>query len=571
MSFRPAWTGPEGIRVYCEALSFGLRDALRRQVRALRDTLSSPFDIVGASEREVAPPEVGVSWRWDPAAGSVQLEPRVQLAEGRVESLPAVKLDAEALSGPQRKCLFSFQAAEGEVKAATAGVLREEPTLDTDRIVRRFAAGETLHVLGRLVGEDGGAVWSVVLWKDEVTGEERNLFAMELAVVPPDPAAVEAALGLSFADRVAVQLGLEPFMGPGSVGQRANGIFGSRTRSALRSWQQDLGVESTGYLTREQADALVAAGGEARAARDRDATAFASARRADTVEGYDEYLSSYPDGLHAGDARRLRDAAAARDRIRIGEKFRDCPHCPEMVAVPSGSFTMGSPSSEEDRQDDEGLQRRVTIGAPFAVGVYEVTFAEWDACVSGGGCGGYRPDDEGWSRSGHPVINVSWEDARSYVSWLSGETGKPYRLLSESEWEYAARGGTTARYWWGNAIGRNRANCDGCGSRWDDDRTAPVGRFSPNEFGLHDVHGNVWEWVEDCWHDGYEGAPADGSAWLSGQGGDCSSRVLRGGSWYDDPENLRSASRTSSLTEERSSYDGFRVARAVPEVRTPAP
>ena len=225
--------------------------------------------------------------------------------------------------------------------------------------------------------------------------------------------------------------------------------------------------------------------------------------------------------------------------------FRDCPHCPEMVVVRPGSFMMGSPPSEEDRWDNEGPQHRVTIGAAFAVGVYEVTFSEWEACASAGGCGGYRPHDQRWGRGRRPVINVSWDDAQSYVAWLSGETGESYRLLSESEWEYVARAGTQTRYWWGDDIGDNRANCDGCGSRWDDDGTAPVGSFAANAFGLHDVHGNVWEWVQDCWNDSYVGAPNDGSAWESGE---CSRRVLRGGSWYLVPRLLRAADRGGGAT-----------------------
>ena len=150
--------------------------------------------------------------------------------------------------------------------------------------------------------------------------------------------------------------------------------------------------------------------------------------------------------------------------------------------------------------------------------------------------------------------------AQAYVRWLSGKTGEEYRLLSEAEWEYVARAGTTTAYWWGDDIGRNRANCDGCGSRWDNRQTAPVGSFSANPFGLHDVHGNVWEWVEDCWNDGYRGAPTDGSAWESGE---CERRVLRGGSWYSVPELLRSADRDRYSAGGRLNNAGFRVARTL--------
>ena len=232
-----------------------------------------------------------------------------------------------------------------------------------------------------------------------------------------------------------------------------------------------------------------------------------------------------------------------------------------MVVVSAGSFTMGSHASEEGRDDDEGPQHRVRIPRPFAVGKYEVTFGEWDACVGGGGCNGYLPGDVGWGRGRRPAIDVSWDDAQAYVGWLSRKTGKQYRLLSESEWEYAARAGTQTRYHWGDSVGRNRANCDGCGSRWDDERTAPVGSFSANGFGLHDMAGNVWEWVEDCWHASYSGAPSDGSAWTTG--GNCSGRVLRGGSWYSKPGLLRSAVRGGSSTGDRYDGSGFRVSRTL--------
>ncbi len=242
----------------------------------------------------------------------------------------------------------------------------------------------------------------------------------------------------------------------------------------------------------------------------------------------------------------------------VGRKFRDCAKCPQMVVVSSESFTMGSLSGEEGSKNDESPQHVVRIDYRFAVGMYEVTFAEWDACVSDGGCGRYVPDDEGWGRGNRPVINVSWEDAQSYVRWLSARTGYNYGLLSESEWEYVARAGTTTAYSWGDNIGRSRANCDGCGSQWDGEKTASTGSFSANTWGVYDMHGNVWEWVEDCWNDSYIDAPSDGAAWESG---DCSERVLRGGCWFDKPSLLRSADRSRLTTGRRGSFIGFRVAR----------
>ena len=187
-----------------------------------------------------------------------------------------------------------------------------------------------------------------------------------------------------------------------------------------------------------------------------------------------------------------------------------------------------------------GRSHSVTV-SDFKLGKYEVTFAQWDACLADGGCGGYTPDDEG--RGNRPVIYVSWDDIQLFIDWLNARTGGNYRLPTEAEWEYAARAGSTTKYSWGNSIGHNRANCDGCGSRWDDDRTAPVGSFSANAWGIHDMHGNVWEWVQDCSNDSYVGAPTDGSAWTSG---DCGRRVIRGGSWFHLPGLLRSANRTGS-------------------------
>ena len=232
------------------------------------------------------------------------------------------------------------------------------------------------------------------------------------------------------------------------------------------------------------------------------------------------------------------------------------PILPEMVVIPGGRFRMGCVSGL-DCQDDEKPVHQVRV-ASFALSKYEVTFEEYDRFTDA--TGRRRADDEGWGRGRRPVTNVSWEDAVAYTEWLSDQTGETYSLLTEAEWEYAARAGSGTAYSWGDEIGRNRANCDGCGSQWDDEKTAPVGSFSPNAFGLYDMHGNLWEWVQDCWNDSYQGAPTDGSAWTSGN---CERRVLRGGSWFDLPENLRAASRRGSTTGVRYYYYGFRVARTL--------
>jgi formylglycine-generating enzyme required for sulfatase activity len=254
-------------------------------------------------------------------------------------------------------------------------------------------------------------------------------------------------------------------------------------------------------------------------------------------------------------------AAHARSKSSrtSGSVFTDCQDgCPQMVVIPAGNFTMGSPA-DQGRAGGEGPQHTVAIRS-LAVGKYDVTFAQWDACVASGGCNGYRPEDQGWGRDNRPVINVSWADAQSYVQWLSGKTGKPYRLLSESEWEYAARAGTTTAFYWGDAAGSGHADCDGCGSRWDGHQTSPAGSFAPNAFGLHDMAGDVWQWVQDCHRADYSGVPSDGAAVESAA---CSERVFRGGSWGNVPAYLRSATRSDDgyAPLVRRPALGFRVAQ----------
>jgi formylglycine-generating enzyme required for sulfatase activity len=258
--------------------------------------------------------------------------------------------------------------------------------------------------------------------------------------------------------------------------------------------------------------------------------------------------------------------ADAERTLKPKDIFRECAadrekdYCPQMIVVPAGSFLMGSPPSEASGRNLERPQHTVTIARPLAVSVYESTFDEWDACVAYGVCDS-RVGDSRWGRGQRPVINVTWDLAKQYAAWLTRLTGKPYRLLTEAEYEYATRAGTTTAYPWGNDIGENKANCTGCGSRWDGKQTAPVGSFAPNQFNLYDMVGNVWEWTEDCVHDSYNGAPTDGSAWI--EGGDCTSRIVRGGAWSGTPSGLRSAGRGASSANDRGYGLGFRVARTL--------
>ncbi len=235
------------------------------------------------------------------------------------------------------------------------------------------------------------------------------------------------------------------------------------------------------------------------------------------------------------------------------------PFEPEMARIPPGKFLMGASATDEFSLDSEHPQHEVMINYAFEIGKYEVTFDEYDAFAED--TSRKLPSDRGWGRGKQPVINVSWYDAQDYVKWLSDKTGKRYRLPTEAEWEYAAKAGTQTQYWWGDDIGRNNANCNGCGSQWDGKQTAPVGSFKSNAFGLYDTAGNVWEWAQDCAHDNYTNAPADGSAWLEKDGGACNRRVVRGGWWDDMSFNLRSVTRYWVSTGIAIDIIGFRIAR----------
>jgi hypothetical protein len=260
------------------------------------------------------------------------------------------------------------------------------------------------------------------------------------------------------------------------------------------------------------------------------------------VEAPDGTIVEFPEGTPR---EVMQDAMRRRFPPRPpGTVVKDCPECPEMVVVPAGYTRLASGGN-------------VRIEKPFLVGKFEVTFEKYDACVRAGACA-CCPDDAGWGRGRQPVIDVSWHDAQDYVAWLSKRTGKAYRLLSEAEWEYAAQAGTgrEAKV----TPGAGQALCAGCGSRWDNKQTAPVGSFPANGFGLHDMLGNVWEWTADCRNESHAGAPADGSARTEG---DCSRRVLRGGSWNSNSEQSRSTDRARLTAVNRYDYIGFRVARTL--------
>jgi formylglycine-generating enzyme required for sulfatase activity len=242
-------------------------------------------------------------------------------------------------------------------------------------------------------------------------------------------------------------------------------------------------------------------------------------------------------------------AKVFRDVLRSGGEG------PQMVVIPPGAFRRGDLQGDGD--SDELPVRAVRIARAIALSRYVVTFGDYDRFCDL--TGRPKPDDEGWGRARRPVVNVSWYDAVAYADWLSEQTGHRYRLPTNAEWEYAARAGTETRYWWGNEVGEDHADCAGCGSLWDSARTAPVGKFPPNGFGLFDMGGNVWQWVADCWDSNYERAPTDGSAYVTG--GYCDKKVMRGGSWSVVPHELRAANRWRDFTVRPSDDIGFRVAR----------
>ncbi len=279
-------------------------------------------------------------------------------------------------------------------------------------------------------------------------------------------------------------------------------------------------------------------------------------------------------------------SCAGQTSLKPGQEFQDCDNCPTMVVVPAGNFVMGSTTGEQGREDDEGPQHMVTISAPFAVGKFEVTKGQYASFIAETG---YDSDNGCWVRAGsewkpnaarnwknpdfqqtdqHPVTCVNWDDAQAYTTWLGQKTGNAYRLLTEAEWEYAARAHTSTPYSFGQEITSDQANFNGSSLFNAGDpghyleRTTEVGIFPANAFGLHDLHGNLWEWTQDCWNESYEGAPNDGTSWAEG---DCERHVLRGGSWTNQPRAVRSADRVkhSGDPANRGSVDGFRIARDI--------
>jgi formylglycine-generating enzyme required for sulfatase activity len=373
------------------------------------------------------------------------------------------------------------------------------------------------------------------------------------------------------------------------------------TRGAQQPWVSSSPIDGTFYF--------VPPGGAVAAGPGADEIAWNYLKGSTDIRGLRRFADEFPQGLHKSeaeariaaleqeaaraDAERKRvaalsapaetDAAPAlvapvgplpperEHALKPRDGFKECDRCPEMIVTPAGSFIMGSPASELQRGSNEGPQQEIVIRAMFAVGRSEVSFDEWFACVAEGGCNSYRPGDYGWGTGKRPVINVSWADAKAYVKWLSEKTGAPYRLLSESEREYVARGCTSPScpstpFWFGKEISPARANYDwrfsydGSPKAQPPRRTVATDASQANPFGLLHVHGNVWEWVEDCWNENLSGLPKDATPRITG---DCTRHVMRGGAWSDEPKDLRSAKRSWEVAGERRAEIGFRVARTL--------
>ena len=297
-----------------------------------------------------------------------------------------------------------------------------------------------------------------------------------------------------------------------------------------------------------------------------DDAAWEAAKTANRADSYQQYLTSFPQGVH------VPKAIAALEKLRpaAGREFQDCAACPTMVTLASGNAQLGAGDNETDAKPNEKPKRPVTFSDMFAIGVTEVTFAQYDACVAAGGCSG-RPSDNGWGRGSRPVINVSWDDAQKYAAWLSSTTGFSYALPSEAQWEYAARAGDSGAYA-GGSLAAICAFANGAaqesGLRWandqctdlSSDRTLPAGNLSQNKFGLRDMIGNVGEWTLDCNTLNLRDAPTDGKA---DQRGSCNQRVVRGGSWFSGPADMRYASRLMQRRGDSNDFTGFRVVRKI--------
>ena len=449
---------------------------------------------------------------------------------------------------PAKTATESAESVTEQPETASA----KAPSAEEDEVTRLLAAAETDLKARRLTSPAGNNAW--------------DRYQRVLEIDPTNPDAVQGMDRVieSYMELFGIAVGKEDF-------EQADSYLGR-----IRDLHPDSPVLMTGRQQLEDAKQARAkrlaelerqrqaeeAASQAELERQRIAQeikghweSFEAAMEAEELDNATGILTQIRDlnpeepGLSTGEQRLV---TARREMERKQQETLEREYAGEMVFIPGGMFRMGDLSGEGS--DLERPVHSVTVPA-FRMGKYEVTFDQWDACMADGGCGGDRLDDEGWGQGNRPVINVSWGDVQLFIDWLNDKTGGNFRLPTEAEWEYAARAGSTTKYSWGNSIDHNKANCnDDCGDRWS--KTAPIGSFSANAWGLHDMHGNVWEWIQDCWNDSYVSAPTDGSAWTSGN---CVQRVGRGGSCFDGPRDMWSASRYGFPSTTRRAGVGFRL------------
>ena len=496
---------------------------------------------------------------------------REELADGRASVAQAA---ANVLLWEQR--VDELRGVEGELRRALNNLLAELAS-NIGETVKRSAGAVERDEPVEPIRESRAPAAAV-----RTTESSSGTVGGEASAGTPqdDPAAVELSLSLDRSIRALVQMGLTSL---GFDAGPADGLFGRRTRSAVRGWQSANDLQATGYLTRPQADTLIAAGHDAQqeqAAERERREQRRIARQREERQRQQELAE-----------RKRAEAEKGESGSVAREVFRDCPECPEMVVVPPGSFRMGGPYGETGRQENEGPQHRVEIRHPFAVSMFEVTRLQFlrfaiatnrtwaDTCITFERGGIEERMDRHWQSPGfhqtdrHPIVCVSWDDALAYVGWLSLRTGKPYRLLSESEWEYMARAGTSTARYWGDGESDQCHHSNGLdastdlvgrsgrvGCRDGYPATSPAGAFTRNPFGVYDVLGNVWEWTQDCALASYDEVAGDGRA---RQTAGCDTRVVRGGSWINGPTLLRSARRDWLPADHRFNVVGFRIARTL--------
>jgi formylglycine-generating enzyme required for sulfatase activity len=472
------------------------------------------------------------------------------LAKSRARSLREQQAKQQrATSGP------NIEDMDAEFKVLKNARLREQPDAASKNL-GTLKADARVIVTGkvsdsdwyRIETDDGksGFVFGKLIEESQRDAEQAaaEKAAAEKAAAEKAAAAAAAAAAARAAERKAAAAEAE---------RKAAEVERKAAEAERKAAEQAAAAAATRKAADEEAARKAAEKAAAERAARKAAAEEAARRAAAEAAAADRAAQKAAAAAAAAEAKRkAAQARVAGTKPAAVKTFKDCDSCPEMIELSAGSFTMGSNGGDVS----EKPAHTVKINYAFAVSRFEVTVAEWKACHAAGGCE-YLPNRKGMTATS-PVYNLSWLDARQYVKWLSKRTGKRYRLLSEAEWEYAARGGTKTEFWWGDSPGQGKANCKNCGGDWNRKRPAVVDTFAGNAFGLQGMNGSVWEWVADCWYDSYKGAPADGKA---RQRNDCQSRVLRGGSWRNDASYARSASRLNYDNDVRYVLNGFRVAR----------